>query len=129
VIDKLLSTANEKPWMWALYALVVLLPIILVFLFCCGSKSKPDAAETKKSDAATADDDKKEDDEQEEEEEEEGEADEEADDKPKTKADLEGAKVSIFDACYMYTVCASLTRFVCLKENASPRKRKPARKD
>lgn len=64
VIDGLLKAANDKPWLWAIYLLVILLPIVLVVLFCFGSKSgsKPTASaaadsvgQAKKTDAPTED--------------------------------------------------------------------------
>lgn len=65
VIDGLLKAANDKPWLWAIYLLVILLPVVLIAIFCFGgSKTKPAAAATssgvdlgqaKKTDAPTAD--------------------------------------------------------------------------
>ena len=43
--------------MWALYLLVVLVPIILTIVFCCGSDKKAvSTSEAKKTDAVTEDD-------------------------------------------------------------------------
>jgi len=48
VIDGLVNAANEKPWLWALYLLVILLPIVIIAVFCCGkSPSKPQASNKK----------------------------------------------------------------------------------
>ena len=64
VIDGLLKAANDKPWLWAIYLLVILLPVVLIAIFCFGgSKTKPAAAtssgvdlgQAKKTDAPTAD--------------------------------------------------------------------------
>lgn len=64
VIDGLLKAANDKPWLWAIYLLVILLPVVLIALFCFGGSKKPsassktsavDPAQTKKTDAHTAD--------------------------------------------------------------------------
>lgn len=55
VIDALVNAAKDKPWMWALYVLVVLVPIVLMFVFCCGGDKKS-AANAKKTDAPTEDD-------------------------------------------------------------------------
>ncbi|CAF0798074.1 unnamed protein product, partial [Brachionus calyciflorus] len=58
VVDSLLKAANEKPWLWAVYLLVVLMPIVIITLFCCGksSPSKRDESDAKKTDAVTPDD-------------------------------------------------------------------------
>lgn len=59
VIDGLLKAANDKPWLWAIYLLIILVPIVLVAVFCFGGKSKAspvtDPAVAKKTDATTAD--------------------------------------------------------------------------
>lgn len=67
VIDGLLKAANDKPWLWAIYLLVILLPIVLIAIFCFGGSkttapapkttSTVDPAQAKKTDATTADDD------------------------------------------------------------------------
>jgi len=54
VIDALVKATHDKPWLWALYILVVLVPIILIFVFCCGSSKSSD--EAKKTDAVSPDD-------------------------------------------------------------------------
>ena len=54
VFDALVNATREKPWLWALYVLVVLVPVVLVVVFCCGKSSK--TAEAKKTDAVTKDD-------------------------------------------------------------------------
>ena len=57
VVDSLLNAATEKPWMWAVYVLVVLLPIVIIVVFCCGGKSEvKKTSDNKKTDAPTPDD-------------------------------------------------------------------------
>ena len=64
VIDALVNPTKDKPWLWAVYVLVILVPIVLIIVFCCGkstpaeneSPAKVDAAEAKKTDAVTKDD-------------------------------------------------------------------------
>jgi len=61
VIDGLLKAANDKPWLWAIYLLIILLPVVLVAIFCFGGSKKPSpsseaaAAAAKKTDAPTED--------------------------------------------------------------------------
>lgn len=59
VIDGLLKAANDKPWLWAIYLLIILLPIVLIAIFCFGTSKKPAPstaeAQAKKTDAPTED--------------------------------------------------------------------------
>ncbi|XP_073505859.1 calnexin isoform X1 [Phyllobates terribilis] len=74
VVEKMMSAAEERPWLWIVYILTVALPVFLVILFCCsGKKQTPDASH-KKTDAPQPDV------KEEEEEEEEKEADKEGED-------------------------------------------------
>ncbi|XP_078488916.1 calnexin isoform X1 [Ciona intestinalis] len=52
-VQGLLSATEEKPWLWIIYVLVVGLPAVLLFAFCCGGKKKEDP---KKTDEPTPDD-------------------------------------------------------------------------
>jgi calnexin len=52
VIDALTKATHDKPWLWALYVLVVLVPVVLIVVFCCGSKKTTDS---KKTDAVVPD--------------------------------------------------------------------------
>lgn len=54
--NALMDATKERPWLWAIYVAVVLLPIILIFA-CCFPSKKDEAAEKKKTDEPTADDD------------------------------------------------------------------------
>lgn len=57
VVDALVNATNDKPWLWAVYLLVVLVPIVLIFVFCCGKSSPEVKTNTKKTDEPTKDDD------------------------------------------------------------------------
>lgn len=37
----MLDAANDKPWLWAVYVLCVLIPVILLGVCCFGKKSTP----------------------------------------------------------------------------------------
>uniref|UniRef100_H2ZFG1 Calnexin n=1 Tax=Ciona savignyi TaxID=51511 RepID=H2ZFG1_CIOSA len=52
LLQGLLSATEEKPWLWIIYILVVGLPAILLFTFCCGKKK----SDPKKTDEPTPDD-------------------------------------------------------------------------
>lgn len=99
VIDALVNATKDKPWLWALYVLVVLVPCILVVVFCCGGKSdKKDEGLKKKTDEVTPDD-AAEPEQEEQEQEEPQEAEEEDDEavhveKP-SKSDLEDEPVEV----------------------------------
>jgi len=55
--NALVNATREKPWLWGLYVIVVLVPIVLIAVFCFGKSSKVDtAASAKKTDAETKDD-------------------------------------------------------------------------
>lgn len=61
LFSRLVTYTNEQPWLWAVYVIVIGLPIVLVLVFCCGSSSQDKeeerrAAEAKKTDAVTPDD-------------------------------------------------------------------------
>ena len=57
VVDALVNATNDKPWLWAVYLLVVLVPIVLIFVFCCGKSSPEVKTNNKKTDEPTKDDD------------------------------------------------------------------------
>ncbi|PSN40860.1 Calnexin [Blattella germanica] len=62
LFSRLVNYTNEQPWLWAVYVIVIGLPIVLVLAFCCGSSSQEKeeqrrAAEAKKTDAVSPDDD------------------------------------------------------------------------
>nr|BAB40783.1 calcium-binding protein Calnexin [Halocynthia roretzi] len=53
IFQGLIDATAERPWLWAIYVLVVGLPLVLIFTFCCGGKKKSDP---KKTDEPTPDD-------------------------------------------------------------------------
>ena len=57
MIVRLIKYTNKRPWLWAVYILVIALPVVLFIAFCCVSpvKSSDDAGTRKKTDASTAD--------------------------------------------------------------------------
>lgn len=58
VIDALTKATHDKPWLWALYVLVVLVPIVLIVVFCCGGGGgggSKKATDSKKTDAVVPD--------------------------------------------------------------------------
>lgn len=56
-----MDTTQEKPWLWAVLVVAILLPIIMIYLLCC-TGSKSDAAATyKKTDEVLPDDESTED--------------------------------------------------------------------
>jgi len=63
LFSRLVTYTNEQPWLWAVYVIVIGLPIVLVLVFCCGSSSQEKdeqrrVAEAKKTDAVSPDDDR-----------------------------------------------------------------------
>ncbi|XP_062571665.1 calnexin-like isoform X2 [Saccostrea cucullata] len=62
VVDAITDATRERPWLWALILVVVVLPIVLIIAYCCMSKSEPETlADAKKTDAVSPDDEQKED--------------------------------------------------------------------
>ncbi|XP_007895853.1 calnexin isoform X1 [Callorhinchus milii] len=55
VFSQLTTAAEERPWLWIIYALTAVLPLGLIVLFCWPSKKTDSAAEYKKSDAVQPD--------------------------------------------------------------------------
>ncbi|XP_063970480.1 calnexin-like [Lytechinus pictus] len=95
----LIDAATERPWLWAVFALVIVIPLFFCIRFCF--KSSPEELDSKKSDEATPDDEKEDEKEGGDEGEKDGEKVEEEDvsaegdavvrqRKKTTKADLEG---------------------------------------
>ncbi|KHJ79861.1 calreticulin family protein, partial [Oesophagostomum dentatum] len=57
IIQGIIDAANEKPWLWVVYVLCILIPVILIGVCCFGRKSNADiTAQRKKTDAPEADD-------------------------------------------------------------------------
>ena len=39
-MDAISDATRERPWLWALILVVVVLPIVLIIAYCCMSKSE-----------------------------------------------------------------------------------------
>ncbi|XP_020370674.1 calnexin [Rhincodon typus] len=95
VVGQLMSAAEERPWLWIVYILIIALPVFLVIVFCCTGK-KDAAAEYKKTDAPQPDVKEEEGEEEEEEQKEDDELKKEEEGEEKTneekqKSDTEDA--------------------------------------
>ncbi|CAF1132478.1 unnamed protein product [Adineta ricciae] len=57
VVDAVIKATKDRPWLWAVYVVAILLPLVLIFVFCCPKKSAKKAADAirKKTDAIEAD--------------------------------------------------------------------------
>lgn len=38
VVGQMMAAAEERPWLWVVYILIVAFPVFLVVLFCCSGK-------------------------------------------------------------------------------------------
>ncbi|KAF4518693.1 hypothetical protein B566_EDAN002729, partial [Ephemera danica] len=59
LVTRLMAYTTEHPWLWAVYVMVIGLPIVAFFIFCCGGPTRrpdDDAASRKKTDAVSSDD-------------------------------------------------------------------------
>uniref|UniRef100_A0A9J2NZP7 Calnexin n=1 Tax=Ascaris lumbricoides TaxID=6252 RepID=A0A9J2NZP7_ASCLU len=56
VLHHLVSATEERPWLWAVYVLAVLVPVVVIALVCFGRKSRSPAADYKKTDEPQPDD-------------------------------------------------------------------------
>ncbi|CAB3401507.1 unnamed protein product [Caenorhabditis bovis] len=57
-VKSIVDAANERPWLWAVYVLCVLIPVIFLAVFFFGRSSKfPKIDNKKKNDDSTSDDD------------------------------------------------------------------------
>lgn len=52
-----MDATHEKPWLWIVVAVAVLLPIIMIYLLCCSGGKSDTAAVYKKTDEVLPDDD------------------------------------------------------------------------
>lgn len=52
----LIESTNDKPWLWAVYLLIILIPVVLISIFCFSGPKKDAAAEAKKTDMPSPDD-------------------------------------------------------------------------
>merc|ERR1712111_31483 len=73
MVKRIINYSNKNPWLYAVYVVVIGLPLVLIITFCCsGDGSKK--SDPKKTDEVQADDEAKEEEGEAEEEEEEAEA-------------------------------------------------------
>ncbi|XP_076055106.1 calnexin-like isoform X2 [Oratosquilla oratoria] len=58
VMRRILNYSNKHPWLYAVYVVVIALPVVLIFVFCCTQDTKEEkaAALRKKTDEPTEDD-------------------------------------------------------------------------
>ncbi|CAG7830867.1 unnamed protein product [Allacma fusca] len=54
VVSRIINYSNAHPWLWALYIVVIGLPLVLLFTFCCSQDKKTDIH--KKTDNIVEDD-------------------------------------------------------------------------
>jgi len=41
MFDPLVDATEGRPWLWAVYVLAVIIPLVLIIMFCCcGGESK-----------------------------------------------------------------------------------------
>jgi calnexin len=86
MVDSLVEATHERPWLWGCYALVLVMPFVLLAACCCRVK-KDEIGEAKKTDEPQPDDPHKEEEEKEETKEDvkEDEGDDQQDGKPEDK--------------------------------------------
>lgn len=46
----MISATEERPWLWAVYILSILIPVIIIAITCFGRKSRPSTSDYKKTD-------------------------------------------------------------------------------
>ncbi len=81
MLKRILNYSNRNPWLYAVYVVVVGLPLVLIVTFCCsGSSSKSQPAKHPKKTDQVQDDDEQEEAEEEPEEEEDEDEEEQAND-------------------------------------------------
>ena len=84
MLKRILTYSNRNPWLYAVYVVVVGLPLVLIVTLCCSGSKAPKPEHPKKTDAVQEDDE-----EVEEEEEEEGDDGEEAELIPEAEEPVE----------------------------------------
>ncbi|MFH4978260.1 hypothetical protein AB6A40_004969 [Gnathostoma spinigerum] len=55
IFSQLVSATEERPWLWVIYILSILVPVVVISVFCFGRKSRP-IADYKKTDEPQNDD-------------------------------------------------------------------------
>merc|ERR1719381_114867 len=93
MIKRIINYSNKNPWLYAVYVVVIGLPLVLIITFCCsgdgGSSKKSDP---KKTDEVQADDEAKEEDVDEDQEEEVEETEEAAEEEEEAAEETEESK-------------------------------------
>ena len=56
LFKRILTYSNRNPWLYAVYVVVVCLPLVLIVTFCCSGESKKKVDLAKKTDEAQEDD-------------------------------------------------------------------------
>ncbi|VDM96104.1 unnamed protein product [Thelazia callipaeda] len=56
IFGKLVTATEERPWLWVIYVLSVLIPVVIIAVVCFGRRSRPIAADYKKTDEVVVDD-------------------------------------------------------------------------
>jgi len=49
VMSGILEVTRDRPWLWAVFLVVVVLPIVLIIAYCCMSKDKVRPAGTSRA--------------------------------------------------------------------------------
>ncbi|QQP37593.1 Uncharacterized protein FKW44_017906 [Caligus rogercresseyi] len=57
---RILTYSNRNPWLYAVYVVLVGLPLVLIVTFCCSVSKKEEVVDSKKTDSVTADDEEEE---------------------------------------------------------------------
>merc|ERR1712227_937432 len=90
IFRRILDYSNKNPWLYAVYVVLVGLPLVLIITFCCsGSSDKPDGKSSLNDPKKTDD---PQDDDEEEEEENDGAGDEEDGEEKEAKEGLRGCE-------------------------------------
>ncbi|VDK53228.1 unnamed protein product [Gongylonema pulchrum] len=57
IFSKIVAATEERPWLWAVYVLGILVPVIIIAIVCFGRRSSSAAPDYKKTDEPQPDDD------------------------------------------------------------------------
>ncbi|CAB1325534.1 unnamed protein product, partial [Coregonus sp. 'balchen'] len=42
LVNQIMTAADERPWLWVVYVLIVAVPLVLIIVFCCTGKKQED---------------------------------------------------------------------------------------
>merc|ERR1712064_228685 len=56
IFTRIINYSNKNPWLYAVYVVVIGLPLVLIITFCCSGDSKSDSSDPKKTDEPQEDD-------------------------------------------------------------------------